>query len=98
MLDWIIEIFYIYKTSSETFYTAISLFDEICQKYNKTLKFKDIYKIGISSIVLSSKMEDSNSFSISDVSKHISHDNFSIKDIIKFESDSLHLLDFKLYR
>lgn len=98
MLDWILEIFEIYKLSAESFYVCVTLFDEICKNYKSKLDFEDVHIIGISSMFLASKLENSHPFTVSEISKHISHNKFSTKDIILHESLFLNLLKFRLHK
>lgn len=98
MLDWILEIFEVYKLPAEVFYACASFFDEICKTYKTRLNFEDIHLIGICSMLLASKLENSTPFTVTEISKHISHNKFSKQEIILHESLFLNLLHFRLHK
>ena len=98
MFDWIIEIFEEYQSSSETYYQTLFVFDEICIRKTQRVNFNEIYKIGVTSLIIATKMDCSSQLCLNEISRNITHNKFSVNQLIFFESQAMDLLQYRILR
>ncbi len=58
MVDWMVEIFYIYESIAETFFLAVYIMDKFIYSTSSILTNNDIHLLGITCVFLASKFED----------------------------------------
>ncbi|CAK91146.1 unnamed protein product (macronuclear) [Paramecium tetraurelia] len=97
MIDWMIEVFASnnneYSNNDLTFFRAVSLLDAYLRSsYN--LNESDMYLIGVTCILIASKIEDIYQLSIKTIIQDLSHNNFSLFQIKQQESIILETLNF----
>lgn len=96
MVDWMIEVFFAYKSDPSTFFLAIDLMDRYLAAVPKKVRDEDIHLLGVVCIFIASKMEDVAPLRMSHIIHTISHNKFTEKQIKKKEKEILTVLDFKL--
>ena len=96
MVDWMIEVFYAYKSDPSTFFMAIDLMDRYLAASSKKIGDGDIHLLGVVCIFIASKMEDIAPLRMSHIIHTISHNKFTERQIRKKEKEILTVLDFKL--
>lgn len=70
--------------------------DSFLSKTNKVYEIKDIHIIGVTSMLLASKMEEIIPFKVSTVVEKMTHGKMSKKSIVEMEQEILSVLGFKL--
>ncbi len=70
--------------------------DSFLTKTNKVYEIKDIHIIGVTSMLLASKMEEIIPFKVSTVVEKMTHGKMSKKSIVEMEQEILSVLGFKL--
>lgn len=70
--------------------------DVYLQKTNKMLETKDIHLIGVTSMLLASKMEEIIPFKVSTVVDKMTHGKMKPKEVVDCETEILTALNFKL--
>lgn len=58
MIDWMIEVLSAFNCDENTFFVAINLMDEYLLKTKKIITSNDIHLIGITCMLIASKMEE----------------------------------------
>ena len=96
MVDWMIEVFYAYKSDPSTFFMAIDIMDRYLAASSKKIGDGDIHLLGVVCIFIASKMEDIAPLRMSHIIHTISHNKFTERQIRKKEKEILSVLDFKL--
>lgn len=97
MVDWMIEVFSVYKCDPGTFELAVHIMDCFFSRTKKKLKDEDIHLIGLTCIYISSKVEDIAPLRMSHIVKSIGHNTFNGKTIIKKEREIIKTIDFDLF-
>ena len=97
MVDWMVEVFSVYKCDPGTFELAVHIMDSFFSKTRKKLKDDDIHLIGLTCIYISSKFEDMVPLRMSHIAKSIGHSTFSEKKIIRKEREIIKTIDFDLF-
>ncbi|CAD8109692.1 unnamed protein product [Paramecium primaurelia] len=97
MIDWMIEVFASnnkeYSNNDLTFFRAVSLLDAYLRSsYN--LNELDMYLIGVTCILIASKIEDIYQISINTIIQDLSHNKFSLFQIKEQESIILETLNY----
>lgn len=70
--------------------------DSFLTKTNRVYEIKDIHIIGVTSMLLASKMEEIIPFKVSTVVEKMTHGKMSKKSIVEMEQEILSVLGFKL--
>ena len=97
MVDWMVEVFSVYKCDPGTFELAVHIMDCFFSRTKKKLKDEDIHLIGLTCIYISSKVEDIAPLRMSHIVKSIGHNTFNGKTIIKKEREIIKTIDFDLF-
>lgn len=97
MVDWMVEVFSVYKCDPGTFELAVHIMDCYISKTKKKLKDEDIHLIGLTCIYISSKVEDIIPLRMSHIVKSLGHSTFDSKTIIKKEREIIKTIDFDLF-
>ena len=93
LIDWIIDISHQFKFKEETLYITIYLIDAYLSK--KNIKKRNFQLLGISSLLIASKLNEIYLRRISDYSD-ITYNTYDVQEIKKMEEDILKALDFDL--
>ena len=91
-----IEVLSSFNCTTNTFFVAIDIMDTYFQKCPKTFETKDIHKVGVTSMLLASKMEEIIPFKVSTVVEKMTHGKMKSKEVVECETDILMALNFKL--
>ena len=97
MVDWMVEVFSVYKCDPGTFELAVHIMDCFFSRTKKKLQDEDIHLIGLTCIYISSKVEDIAPLRMSHIVKSIGHNTFNAKSIIKKEREIIKAIDFDLF-
>ena len=89
MVDWMIEVFAIYKKHEDTYFQAVYLLDKYLCTTENMFEDSDIHLIGLGAMYSASKYLDYEPISIEDICEKISHNAFGPKCILKTEMSIL---------
>ena len=98
MVDWMIEVLSSFNCTTNTFFVALDIMDNYMAKTQKCLGVKDIHILGVTSMLLASKMEEIIPFKVSTVVDKMTHGKISKSEIVNMEMDVIMTLDFKLLK
>ena len=96
MINWMMEVFYIFNSEQTTFFLAVNIFNKYLNSTKKIVKDTDIHLIGIVCIYISSKMEDIFPIKMCHIIKNIGHNKFTKKQIIKSELQILKDINYNI--
>ena len=91
-----IEVLSSFTCTQNTFFVSIDIMDSFLTKTNKCFEVKDIHIIGVTSMLLASKMEEIIPFKVSTVVEKMTHGKMTKKSIVDMENEILQTLGFKL--
>lgn len=91
-----IEVLCSFNCSPNTYFVSIDIMDCYLQKTSRTLDTKDIHLVGVTSMLLASKMEEIIPFKVSTVVDKMTHGKIKAREVVECETDILTTLDFKL--
>ena len=91
-----IEVLCSFNCTPNTYFVSIDIMDTYLQRTHKVLETKDIHLIGVTSMLLASKMEEIIPFKVSTVVEKMTHGKMKAKDVVECETDILATLNFKL--
>lgn len=89
MVDWILEVFYIYDYSDQTFFLAVHILDTYIANSEEILENKDIHILGMISMFLASKFEESEHIKMNFLFDKIGHKTFSKEELKEKERNVL---------
>ena len=97
MLDWLIEVSSAYKCNGRCYHLAAHLFDDYIRATSHiTLENKDVHLIGCASLFIASKYEDEKPISSKVMSTKISHQAYSVEEILRMHKLMLMQLQFEV--
>ena len=96
MIDWMIEVLCSFSCTENTFFVAIDIMDAYLTKTNRIVRMEQVHLLGVTAMLLASKMEEIIPFKISTVVDKMAHGKIDFKTIKNFESEILLTLNFKL--
>lgn len=85
-----------FSCAPNTFFLAIDIMDRYLHKTTKVLDSKSIHLIGVTSMLMASKMEEIIPFKVSTVVDKMTHGRFKPKEIVECETEILTTLDFRI--
>ena len=85
-----------FNCTPNTYFVSIDIMDSYFQKSPKVFETKDIHLIGVTSMLLASKMEEIIPFKVSTVVDKMTHGKMRARDVVDCETDILTTLEFKL--
>lgn len=91
-----IEVLCSFNCTPNTYFVSIDIMDAYLQKTTRVLETKDIHLVGVTSMLLASKMEEIIPFKVSTVVDKMTHGKMKAKDVVECETDILMTLNFKL--
>ena len=94
VIEWLSYIIYYFSQSNETLFICINIMDRYINK--KKIALNNYQLVGISSYLIASKYEDTNSPSVEDLI-YISKNIYTHNDIIEMERDILSVLNFDIF-
>lgn len=97
MVDWMIEVFSVYKCDPGTFELAVHIMDCFILKSKKIIHDEDIHLIGLTCIYISSKVEDIIPLRMSHIVKSVGHSIFNENTIMKKEREIVKAIDFDFF-
>jgi hypothetical protein len=97
MVDWMVEVFSVYKCDPGTFELAVHIMDCYISKSQKILYDEDIHLIGLTCIYISTKVEDIIPLRMSHIVKSLGHMTFNEKEIMEKEREIIKTIDFDLF-
>ena len=92
-----IEVLSSFSCTTHTFFVAVDIMDRYFQKSVEPKKTKDIHLIGVTCMLIASKLEEIIPFKIKTVVQKMTHEKIPSKDILAMEFDILNALDFCFY-
>lgn len=87
-----IEVLSSFNCVPNTFFVAIDIMDNYFTKSERCFETKDIHLIGVTSMLLASKMEEIIPFKINTVVEKMTHGKIPSKDIVKCEENILKIV------
>jgi len=75
MIDWMIEVLSSFKCEQNTFFVSIDLMDSYLAKTKHVLSNDDVHLVGVTTMLLASKMEEIIPFKVSTVVKKMTHNS-----------------------
>eukprot|EP00347_Sterkiella_histriomuscorum_P005133 403357768 len=100
MVDWMIQVYRVLKISNpQTFFLSTSIMDryfEARNRHQKPLYKSDLHKIGLVSILISSKYEDVFPIRMNQILQDAGHNKYNQQQLLDLEVDVLQLLGFKV--
>lgn len=91
-----IEVLSSFNCAKNTFFVAIDIMDSYLSRTTASFETKDIHLIGVTSMLLASKMEEIVPFKVSTVIDKMTHGKIQAREVVRCEEDILHTLNFEL--
>lgn len=91
-----IEVLSSFNCTKNTFFVSIDIMDAYLSRTAASFETKDIHLIGVTSMLLASKMEEIVPFKVSTVIDKMTHGKLQAKEVVRCEEDILRTLDFQL--
>ncbi len=79
MIDWMIEVLSSFKCQQNTFFISIDIMDKFLLKTESVIGCKEVHLIGVTAMLLASKVEEILPFKVSTVVKKMTHNTISNK-------------------
>ena len=95
-VDWMIEVLSSFNCAKNTFFVSVDIMDQYLALTNHRFETKDIHLIGVTSMLLASKMEEIIPFKVSTVVDKMTHGKIQHKEVVQCEEDILKTLNFRL--
>ena len=91
-----IEVLSSFNCTPNTFFVAIDIMDSYMAATTRCLETKDIHLIGVTCMLLASKMEEIIPFKVSTVVEKMTHGKVQAKDVVRCEENILKTLSYEL--
>ena len=91
-----IEVLSSFNCTSNTFFVSLDILDSYMTKSKKQFNTKDIHLLGVTSMLIASKMEEIIPFKVSTIVEKMTHGKIKHKSIVKTEFDILKVMNFKM--
>jgi cyclin B len=91
-----IEVLSSFNCTANTFFVSIDILDNYLTSTTRCLETKDIHLVGVTAMLLASKMEEIIPFKVSTVVDKMTHGKIQAKDVVKCEESMLKTLNFEL--
>lgn len=95
MMDWMIEVFNIYKQKEETLFRAFALLDRYLHKSPRRLCNHELHLIGSSCMMIASKSEEVSPLRLPVILEEICKNKFSKSTLLAHELEVLSVVDFQ---
>jgi hypothetical protein len=96
MIDWMIEVFDVYKKEVDSFFLAVYILDNYLARTTNMHGDDDVHLLGLVSMLIASKYSDIEPFCLRDICEKIGHDSYGPKAIRKQEIQMLRTLDYEI--
>lgn len=98
MVNWMLEIFYTFRSNEETFLAAVEIMDKFIYYFKKkTLTDENIHLIGMVSIYIASKVYDLIPIQLDNIIHQIGHEQFTQKQILLMERRIIKNINFDVF-
>jgi Cyclin, N-terminal domain len=97
MVDWMIEVLSIFCSSLESLFGAVLIMDRYLQLTPKKLAEEKIHLIGITSMLMASKLYDVRSLEVNEACDQISRSKYSPNDIKQMEREIAEILKWDFW-
>lgn len=91
-----IEVLSSFNCEPNTFFLSLDIMDTFLELTDRCLETKDIHLIGVTSMLLASKMEEIIPFKVSTVVEKMTHNKMKAKEIVQCEEMILKTLNYNL--
>lgn len=91
-----IEVLSSFNCTVNTYFVAVDIMDSYMTRTTKCFETKDIHLVGVTCMLLASKMEEIIPFKVSTVVDKMTHGKIPARDIVRCEEDILKTLEFRL--
>lgn len=91
-----IEVLSSFNCTSNTFFLSVNIMDSFLNKSQKSFEMKDIHLVGVTSMLIASKMEEIIPFKVSTVVDKMTHNKIKSREIIRSEEMILRTVGFEL--
>lgn len=91
-----IEVLSSFSCTPNTFFVSIDIMDSFLTKTSRQFGVKDIHIIGVTSMLLASKMEEIIPFKVSTVVDKMTHGKMQKREIVNMEAEMLNTLGFRI--
>lgn len=92
-----IEVLSSFNCTLNTFFVAIDVMDTFFEKSARRVDAKDIHLVGVTSMLIASKLEEIIPFKVSTVVEKMTHNKLRARDIVDCELEILSALGFNFY-
>lgn len=89
-----IEVLSSFNCAPNTFFVAVDLMDSFMAKSSRKLETKDVHLLGVTAMLVSSKMEEIIPFKVSTVVEKMTHNKLRAKEVVECELEFLQALGF----
>ena len=96
MVNWMLEVFYSFKSNEETIFSAVKLMDKYIWKSKDKIQNEDIHLIGMVCIYLASKAYDITPIQLNSLITLVGHDIFDQETIKNMEKKIIKTINFDL--
>lgn len=96
-VDWMIEVLSSFSCTTHTFFVAVDIMDKFFEKSDQVKSTKDIHLIGVTCMLIASKLEEIIPFKVRTVVQKMTHNKIKNSDILECELEMLSTLDFCFY-
>ena len=97
MVGWMMEVFASYSSEPLSFFLAVEIMDNYLQKTKRKFNEKDLHLIGLTSMYISSKMEDIIPLHMVHIKTKIGHDKYTQAQILNTEKDILTCFNWDIF-
>jgi hypothetical protein len=91
-----IEVLSSFNCAANTFFVSIDIMDAYLTSTTRCFETKDIHLVGVTAMLLASKMEEIIPFKVSTVVEKMTHGKMQARDVVRCEESILKTLDFEL--
>jgi cyclin B len=91
-----IEVLSSFNCTANTFFVSIDIMDAYLTSSTRCLETKDIHLVGVTAMLLASKMEEIIPFKVSTVVDKMTHGKMLAKEVVRCEENILKTMDFEL--
>ncbi len=77
MVDWMIEVLSSFKCEQNTFFISLDILDEFLTKSKKKIDYKQIHILGVTSMLIASKIEEIVPFKVKTIVNKMVHNTMT---------------------
>lgn len=92
-----IEVFSSFNCALNTFFVAVDVMDTFLEKTPRRVESKDVHLIGVTAMLIASKLEEIIPFKVSTVVEKMTHNKLRARDIVECELEILTALGFNFF-